>query len=71
MSYRMVYMDRSPTCTSSVPLVFNAATGSIIPQFHIVVDNWFTTFLVMELSYLTSAPLLVLSFLTNQDFSTQ
>ena len=42
-SQRMVYMGRSPTHASSVPLVLNPATGSIIPQFHVVFDDWFAT----------------------------
>ena len=36
-------MGFSPDHSSSVPLVYNPATGSITPQYHIVADNWFAT----------------------------
>ena len=37
-------MGLSPDHVSSVPLVLNSDTGTIIPQFHVVFDDGFTTF---------------------------
>ena len=42
-SQRTVNMGLSPFHASTVPLVFNPATGSITAQFHVVFDDWFTT----------------------------
>ena len=33
----------SPRHASTVPLVLNLQTGSVSPQFHVVIDDWFTT----------------------------
>ena len=38
-----MYLGRSPSHESSVPLVLNPDTGSITPQFHVVFDDWFVT----------------------------
>jgi hypothetical protein len=42
-SRRSIFMGLSPRHASSVPLVLNFDTGSITPQFHVVLDNWFAT----------------------------
>jgi hypothetical protein len=42
-SSRNIFMGLSPRHASSVPLVLNLDTGSITPQFHVVLDNWFAT----------------------------
>ena len=42
-SQRCMYLGRSASHASSVPLVLNPATGSITPQFHVVFDDWFAT----------------------------
>jgi len=42
-SNRGMYLGRAENYASSVPLVLNLDTGSITPQFHDVVDNWFAT----------------------------
>ena len=36
-------MGLSPDHASSIPLVLNLDTGAIIPQLHVVFDDWFTT----------------------------
>ena len=36
-------MGVSPDHASTVPLVLNLDTGAINPQFHVVLDDWFTT----------------------------
>ena len=33
----------SPKHAATVPLVLNLTTGNISPQFHVVIDDWFTT----------------------------
>mgnify|MGYP000857262147 FL=1 len=42
-SRRCMYVGRSPSHASTVPLVLNPATGTITPQFHVVFDDWFAT----------------------------
>ena len=42
-SQRMVYMGYSDRHSSDVPLVLNPFTGSITPQWNIVIDDWFAT----------------------------
>lgn len=42
-SQRCMYLGRSSSHASNVPLVLNFATGSITPQFHVVFDDWFAT----------------------------
>ena len=42
-STRMKYMGLSPKHASSVPLVLNPTTGSLLAQFHAVFDDWFAT----------------------------
>jgi len=42
-SSRAMHLGRAENYASSIPLVLNLDTGSITPQFHIVVDNWFAT----------------------------
>jgi hypothetical protein len=42
-SHRCMYLGKSSSHTSNVPLVLNPATGSITPQFHVVFDDWFAT----------------------------
>ena len=42
-SQRTVNMGLSPFHASTVPLVYNPATGSITAQFHVVFDDWFST----------------------------
>ena len=34
-------MGTSPLHSSSMPRVMNPSTGAIIPQFHVVFDDWF------------------------------
>ena len=36
-------MGLSPDHASNIPLVLNLDTGAITPQFHVVLDDWFTT----------------------------
>ena len=38
-----MYVGKSPTHASTVPLVLNPDTGTITPRFHIVFDDWFQT----------------------------
>ena len=38
-----VYLCRSVSHASSVPIILNPETGSITPQFHVVFDDWFAT----------------------------
>ena len=42
-SQRMVYMGYSDRHSSDVPLVLNPFTGSITPQWNVVIDDWFAT----------------------------
>ena len=42
-SQRMVYMGYSDKHASDVPLVLNPFTGSITPQWNVVIDDWFAT----------------------------
>ena len=42
-SRRCMYVGRSPSHASTVPLVLNPETGTITPQFHVVFDDWFAT----------------------------
>ena len=42
-SRRCMYVGRSPSHASTVPLVLNPDTGTITPQFHVVFDDWFAT----------------------------
>jgi hypothetical protein len=42
-SQRCMYLGKSNSHASNVPLVLNPATGSITPQFHVVFDDWFAT----------------------------
>ena len=42
-STRCMYVGKSPTHASTVPLVLNPDTGTIIPRFHVVFDDWFQT----------------------------
>jgi hypothetical protein len=42
-SDRCVYLGRADKFASSVYLVLNTATGSITPQYHVVLDDWFAT----------------------------
>ena len=39
----MVYMGYSDRHLSNVSLVLNLFTGSITPQWNVVIDNWFAT----------------------------
>ena len=39
----MQYLGTSPVHASTVGLVKNLSTGRIIPQFHLVYDNYFET----------------------------
>ena len=47
-SRRAIFMGISPSHSSNVPLVLNLKTGTISPQFHVVLDDYFTT--VMSIS---------------------
>jgi hypothetical protein len=38
-----IYVGQSPSHVSNVALVFNPRTGHILPQFHVVFDDDFTT----------------------------
>ena len=38
-----MYLGKSNSHASNVPLVLNPATGSITPQFHVAFDDWFAT----------------------------
>jgi hypothetical protein len=42
-SDRCMYLGRADKYASSVYLVLNIATGSITPQYHVVLDDWFAT----------------------------
>ena len=42
-SNRYIYMGVSEKHSSSVPLVLNPESGVISPQFHVVIDEWFST----------------------------
>ena len=42
-SQRMIYMGYSDKHSSDVPLVLNPRTGSITPQWNVVIDDWFAT----------------------------
>ena len=42
-SQRMIYMGYSDRHSSDVPLVLNPFTGSITPQWNVVIDDWFAT----------------------------
>jgi hypothetical protein len=38
-----LHLGWSPLHASSVPLILNLTTGHVLPQFHVVFDDWFTT----------------------------
>ena len=42
-STRCIHMGLSSQHASTVPIVLNPSTGYITPQFHVVLDNWFST----------------------------
>ena len=42
-STRCMYVGKSPTHASTVPLVLNPETVTILPRFHVVFDDWFQT----------------------------
>ena len=42
-STRCMYLGRSSSHASTVPIVLNPETGTITPQFHVVFDDWFAT----------------------------
>ena len=42
-SRRCMYLGRSASHASSVPILLNPDTGTITPQFHVVFDDWFAT----------------------------
>jgi len=42
-SSRGMYLGRADKYASTVPLILNLQTGSITPQFHVVLDDWFAT----------------------------
>ena len=37
------FVGFSPCHSSLVPLVLNTRTGKILPQFHVVFNDWFTS----------------------------
>jgi hypothetical protein len=40
---RSMYMGMSDRHSSTVPLVLNLESGTITPQFHVTLDDWFAT----------------------------
>jgi len=42
-SSRGMYLGRAPQYASTVHLILNLDSGSITPQFHVVLDDWFAT----------------------------
>ena len=42
-SNRAMYLGRAPQYASTVHLLLNLQSGSITPQFHVVLDDWFAT----------------------------
>ena len=42
-SRRCMYLGRSASHASTVPILLNPDTGTITPQFHVVFDDWFAT----------------------------
>ena len=47
-----IYVGNSPAHAVTVALVLNPRTGHVLPQFHIVFDDLFTTILFMKKSQL-------------------
>ena len=42
-SERYMYLGLSPNHSGAVPLILNLSSGKIVPHFHVVCDNWFST----------------------------
>ena len=40
---RATHQSRSPSHATTVPLALNPSTGAIMPQYHVVFDDWFAT----------------------------
>ena len=47
-SRRGMFVGFSPRHSSLAPLVLNSRTGKISPQFHVILDDWFTSVLSVD-----------------------